>query len=327
MDEVHVKENREVKNSVFVDLFCYDKTAEENAIALYQALHDMELPKGTKIEWVQVDNIIYMTLRNDVAFEVDGKTMIFAEHQSTINENMPLRSLLYAGRGYEKLVQEEGRYRKKLIKIPRPEFYTFYNGREEYPKETILRLSDAYSNETDEETTLELVVRVININLHKQHEILEKCPVLKEYSQMMAKIREYQDRDEADAYKKAVKDCISQGILEEYLRRKGSEVCNMLIADYNYELDIKVQREEAWEDGLKEGHNQGLKEGRDWGLKEGHDQGLKEGRDRGLKEGQNKEHRIMILKIYNKGKTLKEIADMFDEPLEEVEKIVKESEM
>ena len=129
---------------------------------------------------------------------------------------------------------------------------------------------------------------------------MEKCLVLKEYSQLMAKIREYQDRDESDAYKKAVKDCISQGILEEYLRRKGSEVCNMLIADCNYELDIKVQREEAWEDG------------RDTGLREGH--------DRGLKDGQ----RIMILKIYNKGKTLKEIADMFDEPLEEVEKIVAE---
>lgn len=52
MDEVHVKENREVKNSVFVDLFCYDKTAEENAIALYQALHDVVLPEGTEIEWV-----------------------------------------------------------------------------------------------------------------------------------------------------------------------------------------------------------------------------------------------------------------------------------
>lgn len=299
MDVAHVKENREVKNSVFVDLFCYDKTAEKNAIALYQALHEETLPEGTKIEWVQVDNIIYMTLRNDVAFEVDGRTMIFAEHQSTINENMPLRSLLYAGRGYEKLVQEEGRYRKKLIKIPNPEFYTFYNGREDYPKETILRLSDAYSRngETGEKAMLELVVRVININLHKKHEILEKCPVLKEYSQLMAKIREYQDKEENDAYKKAVKDCISQGILEEYLRRKGSEVCNMLIADYNYELDMKVQREEAWEDG----------------------------RDTGLQEGRNKEHRIMILKIYNKGKSLAEIADMFDESVDDVKKIVMES--
>ena len=83
MDEAHVKENREVKNSVFVDLFCYDRTAEKNAIALYQALHEEILPEGTKIEWVQVDNIIYMTLRNDVAFKVDGRTMIFAEHQST----------------------------------------------------------------------------------------------------------------------------------------------------------------------------------------------------------------------------------------------------
>lgn len=63
----------------------------------------------------------------------------------------------------------------------------------------------------------------------------------------------------------------------------------MLIADYNYELDMKVQREEAWEDG------------------------------------RDTEHRIMILKIYNKGKSLAEIADMFDESVDDVKKIVMES--
>ena len=100
MDMIQTKENLEVKNSVFIDLFCYDRTAEDNVISLYNALHEETLPEGTRVEWMQLDNVIYMTLRNDVAFQVDGKTMIFAEHQSTINENMPLRSFLYAGRAY-----------------------------------------------------------------------------------------------------------------------------------------------------------------------------------------------------------------------------------
>lgn len=34
------KENREHKDSVFVDLFYKDETAEENLLSLYNALHD-----------------------------------------------------------------------------------------------------------------------------------------------------------------------------------------------------------------------------------------------------------------------------------------------
>lgn len=285
MDVIKTKENREIKNSVFIDLFCYDRTAEQNVISLYNALHEEALPEGTRVEWLQLDNVIYMALRNDVAFEIDGKTMVFAEHQSTINENMPLRSFLYAGRAYERIVPERGRYRKKQMKLPNPEFYTFYNGREKYAKEKVLRLSDAYDKTVCDETMLELAVRVININLEEHHEILEKCPVLRQYSELMARIRQYQEDGEPEAYTKAVKECIEQEILKEYLERKGSEVCNMLLGDYNYELDMEVQREEAAE--------------------EAHDK--------------------IILKIYNNGKTASEIAELLGEPVEEVEKILAEN--
>lgn len=47
------KENRKVKNNVFVDLFYEDKSAEANIISLYNALHDKDLPEGTVIETIQ----------------------------------------------------------------------------------------------------------------------------------------------------------------------------------------------------------------------------------------------------------------------------------
>ena len=59
--------------------------------------------------------------------------------------------------------------------------------------------------------------------------------------------------DSEDAYKKAIEECIEKGILADYLKRKGSEVVNMLIAEYDYDLDIEVQREEAYESGLEDG--------------------------------------------------------------------------
>ena len=33
--------------------------------------------------------------------------------------------------------------------------------------------------------------------------------------------------------------------------RRGSVVENMLLAEYDYETDIAVQREEAWEEGME----------------------------------------------------------------------------
>ncbi len=41
--------------------------------------------------------------------------------------------------------------------------------------------------------------------------------------------------------------------LSDYLRRKGSEVRNMLIAEYSYEKDIQVKQEEALQEGMQKG--------------------------------------------------------------------------
>ena len=101
------KENREIKNSVFVDLFYEDESAEANEIALFNAIHDQPLPDGTKIRKFRVDNTIYMNFQNDISFDAGGKVIVFGEHQSTINENMPLRSLLYIGRHMRELSRRE----------------------------------------------------------------------------------------------------------------------------------------------------------------------------------------------------------------------------
>ena len=62
-------------------------------------------------------------------------------------------------------------------------------------------------------------------------------------------IRKYQDAGDENSYEMAIKECIERGILTEYLKKKGSEVINMLKAEYDYEMDIEVQREEAYEEG------------------------------------------------------------------------------
>ncbi len=76
-----------------------------------------------------------MNLKNDICFTIDNQFIILIEHQSTINNNMPLRCLLYIAREYEKLIDKNIVYKSTLQKIPTPHCYVLYNGVRNYPKE------------------------------------------------------------------------------------------------------------------------------------------------------------------------------------------------
>ena len=290
------KENQKYKNSVFVDLFFEDESAEKNEISLYNALHDEPLPEGTKVRKIRVDDVLYMNFCNDVSFGIEDKVMVFGEHQSTINENMPLRELLYIGRALEQIVPVRDRYRKKTVKIPTPEFYTFYNGKEPWAREKMLYLSDAYAQKEDTHSPmLELCVKVININPEQGHEILDRCSILREYSEFVEILRKHQQTGSSDAYKNAVEECMKAGILTDYLKKKGSEVVNMLIAEYDYDLDVEVQREEAYAAGRQEGQQ----------------------------EGQQEKLKELVKRKLEKGKSIDVIAEELEETTEEIARIIK----
>ena len=254
------KLNRKYKDSVFVDLFSEDEKAKENFLSLYNALHGTNLPLSSPVENIRLDNVIYMNIINDVSCLVDGKIIVLAEHQSTINENMPLRFLEYIARLYEKLQAPTDRYVRKLSKIPTPEFYVFYNGTEDYPETTVLKLSDAFITKP-EHAPLELTVQVLNINTDKANKVLAACKPLEEYSLFVEEVRKQTQLDPENGFTNAVKICIEKGILREYLMRKSREVINMLVAEYDYDTDIAVQREESLRIGIQQGIEQGIEQG------------------------------------------------------------------
>ena len=51
----------------------------------------------------------------------------------------------------------------------------------------------------------------------------------------------------------------------------------MLMTEYDYDTDIAVQREEAYEDGLSKGLQQGISQGIKQGITQGISQGIKRG--------------------------------------------------
>ena len=171
------KHKRTYKDSVFVDLFSEDERAKDNFLSLYNALHGTHLDSSTQLKPLKLEQAMYTKLSNDVSCLIDNKIIVLAEHQSTINENMPLRCLQYVARLYEQIQESKAKYYRTLQKIPAPEFYVFYNGMENYPAHKTLKLSDAYMVKP-ERAPLELTVQVLNINTDKASMGIERpCPI------------------------------------------------------------------------------------------------------------------------------------------------------
>ena len=272
------KTNRNYKDSVFVDLFAHDINAKENFISLYNALHGTNLDaKTTDVQPVMLERVLYMKYYNDIAMLIDGKIVILIEHQSTINKNMPFRFLEYIARIYEKITTKDEKFGRKLVKLPIPEFYVFYNGKEDYPTESTMKLSDAFiqlggelKNQLENANyPLEISVKVININVDKENPILKHCEALKEYSEFIEQVRSNIESAVPEPLTTAIKQAIKKGFLSDYLNRKSTEVQNMLLAEYDYDTDIAVQRKEAFEDGIAIGEKVGEERGISIGLLQG----------------------------------------------------------
>lgn len=103
----------------------------------------------------------------------------------------------------------------------------------------------------EDESANENDIALYNALHDEQLPLLDKCSILKEYSQFVETVTKYSSDGKEDPYKRAIEECIQKGILADYLKRKGSEVMNMLIAEYDYDMDIEVQREEAYNAGIR----------------------------------------------------------------------------
>ena len=90
---------------------------------------------------------------------------------------------------------------------------------------------------------------------------MENCKTMHEYSIFVEAVRKWKEIDSQNGFEKAVEECIENNILREYLKRKTKEVVNMLLAEYDYETDIAVQRAEEREIAFAEGIEQGIEQG------------------------------------------------------------------
>jgi len=249
--------NRTYKNSVFTSLFNDSNLLRE----LYGAIGGIPLPDDVPIFINTLEYALVKDIYNDISFIVGSKLVVLIEHQSTINPNMALRIFMYIAESYKQMVKSKNIYSEKKISIPYPEFYVLYDGVNPYPDKEILRLSDLFENPKDlglpekSHPLLELEVQVLNINEGRNSEIVNRCRKLAEYSLFIAKVREFKDKydDLLRAIKDALKYCVENDILKEYLEKHETEVINMLYTEWDWDTALEVAREEAFEDGEDKG--------------------------------------------------------------------------
>ena len=250
MDEV--KTTRNYKDTLFGSLFYSCDDAIENAKALYKALTGKEVKH---VEKCRLEDVLFRQFLNDVAYIMDDVFICFVEHQSTINPNMALRLLIYLARTYERFFTGDNLYRSTLIKIPTPEFYVLYNGKDKLQTDT-LTLSSMFKSEV-EKPQAEVIVKIININYDNLSETgLKGCKILSDYAFVIATVRKYDGDVET-----AIKECIEQGVLSDYLKHYGSEVVNMLFEEYDAEKALEIKEQEGYEKGKAEGEADGEKKG------------------------------------------------------------------
>ena len=223
-------------------------------LELYNALNGTNYSNPDALELNTIENIIYITMRNDVSFLVDSQMTLY-EQQSTPNPNMPLRGLMYFAKLYQKHLSKEHQniLSTQLVKIPSPQFVVFYNGSKKQPDRYKLRLSDSYIRE-NKSGDFEWTATVININQNHNTALQKNCKALYHYVQYVGRIATNMRNgmEKKDAVEEAVEWAVDEGLLDGYFKEQRAEVMAMSLTEYDEEDCIRTWRN----DGIAEGREQ-----------------------------------------------------------------------
>ena len=251
----HIGTNKSYKDRLFRLLFAEKKYGLE----LYNALNHTNYSDVEELEIRTLEDAIWMKMKNDVAYLIRDILSLY-EHQSTMNPNLPVRGLLYFADMFRGILHGKHIYGTKLVTLPTPVYIVFYNGDQEIGEEKWLKLSDAFIH-GNEQSKMELQVQVLNINYGHNTHLMERCPTLKEYAILVGKVKTYRgEMNFGEAVKKAVDECIGEGILREILLTRRAEVMNSILTEYDEEQVLADIGQERYEEGKAQGKAEAILE-------------------------------------------------------------------
>lgn len=283
---------REYKDSVFRLLF----NNKENMLSLYNAIAGKDYTEETRLDFTTIEDALFKTEKNDIAFLLENTFVVLLEHQSSPNKNMTIRDLIYYTTILQRMYGMKTFLKEGRVKIPRPEFIVLYNGVREMPDYQEMKLSDNFYDQ-GQETGLQLTVKVYNINNGRNPEVMKRCRTLQEYSRFVSVVREYAETHKLSdsVMSEILQKCREENILKDFLETYGTEVIGMLFEV----LTEEEARELSRQDGFESGYEDGLAEGR--------------------AEGEHNKALDMAKRMKAKGFELEEIVELTSLPIEEIE--------
>ena len=239
--------NVKYRDSVFRDYF----NEPTRLLSLCNAVLGLNYTDPTKLIINTLEGTFFDKQKNDISCAIDNHFLVLVEHQSTVNNNMPFRFLSYVAELLNNLILDKDKlYRRALIKFPAPSFFVLYDGNKEEPLQKQMRLSDAFD---DNFSSLELIVTAFNINYGLPQPLLKNCHYLNDYSILVGKVKEgiRLGLSHRDAISRAVKFCLDNGIMGNYLTKHSEEVFNMLALEWNLDDAIKASFEDGRDEGVE----------------------------------------------------------------------------
>ncbi|MEQ2369953.1 hypothetical protein WMO28_03175 [Blautia sp. CLA-JM-H16] len=247
--------NRIYKSRIFAMLF----SDRNELLKLYNAINGTSYDDPELLQINTLENAVYMSMQNDVSFIIEMRLHLY-EHQSTYSPNLPVRYLLYVADVYSDYTKDMNLYGSRPVKLPTPKFVIFYNGQAEQPDRKEVKLSELFTI-SESEPSLELTAVMLNINKGHNRKLMETCRTLHDYAEYTSRVREYAAEMSLDeAVERAITECISEGILADFLRKNRAEAKKVSIYEYDEERHMRQTREEGVEEGFASGLEQGMKQ-------------------------------------------------------------------
>lgn len=207
--------NRNSKDSVFVSLF-----DDKNYVyQLYRELH----PEDTDVvlEDIQIktlESVLINTLYNDLGFVVKDRFIILVEAQSAWCPNIPLRMMFYLSQTYRQYLEEtqQSEHSSVKVKLPKPDLYVVYSGKNEVPDEISLR-NDFFGGDSPVEIKVK-VLHTVDETIYGQY--IGFCRIFDEQRKI------YQNK--LDCAKETIRICVENHYLAAYLKQHETEAISMM---------------------------------------------------------------------------------------------------
>ena len=149
---------------------------------------------------------------------------------------------------------------------------------------------------------------------------MQRSPSLLGYSKLLHYIKTAAKDNGGDlksAIDTSVKQCMEEGLIEDFLRKHSREVTGMLFNEITVEEFAEIRAREAYEDGEKSGEKIGFVKGEKSGFTKGEKSGFTKGEKSGerkaaldIAKGMQKEHIASDVIAKITGLTLAEIENL-----------------